>query len=163
MTAPTLPHQFVPLASGYSCDDPGGVMRTDVAGGAPRYALEWDRGTQRFIVTLMLDAAAFSVWCAFYHHLIRKGSLPFNMLLDSGFGTSPHLVNIVPGSYSAARTGGNHTAVSMVVETEGQAYGMTAADAQIMLDLYTLSGDSTSLLLDLIARFATVDSLALDF
>lgn len=158
---PTMPNDLKPVVAGYQFDEPGGVMRTDVAGGAPRYALDWDRGTQRFQVTLILDALQFSVWTAFYHWQIAKGAISFDMQLDSGFGVSPHSVNIMPGSYSAARTSGIMMVVSFVAEAESQVYAMTAADATALVDFYNLSGVHGFELLARIAQFANVDTLVL--
>lgn len=158
---PTMPNGLKPVVGGYQFDEPGGVMRTDVAGGAPRYALDWDRGTQRFQVTLILDALQFSVWTAFYHWQIAKGSIAFTMQLDSGFGTSPHSVNIMPGSYSAARTGGIMTVVTFVAEAESQVYTMTAADGVGLVDVYNEYGTGTAELMARIAQFANVDTLVL--
>ena len=47
---PTLPSALKPVVDGYSMDDPGGVMRTEVTGGFSRYALDFDRikGSNRF-------------------------------------------------------------------------------------------------------------------
>jgi hypothetical protein len=159
----TIPNGLKPVVSGYEIDEPGGVMRTEVAGGAARYALDWDRGPQRFQCTLILEALQFSVWSAFYHHVIKKGALAFDMQLDSGFGPSPHSVNIMPGSYSAARTGGIMWAVSFVVEAESQVYAMTAADAAALIDFYNVNGAYSDALLARIARFANYDSNVLNF
>jgi hypothetical protein len=159
----TLPAGLKPVVDGYAFDDPGGVMRTDVAGGAPRYALDWDRGTQRFSVTLILDANQFSIWTLFYHRVIAKGSISFDMPLDSGFGVQPHTVNIIPGSYSAARTSGIMTVVSFVAEAENPVYGMSNLDVTAIMDAYGLYGNQTTALLDTITRFANHDLLALNF
>jgi hypothetical protein len=158
---PTLPRDLYPEAAGYQFDEPGGVLRTEVAGGAPRFALDWARGTQRFQVTIICDALQFSVWSTFYNWAIAKGSIAFDMPLDSGFGVAPHSVNIVPGSYSAARTGGVMTVVSFVAEAESQVYAMGAADAVALLALYEEYGDASTELLERLARFATVDTLVL--
>jgi hypothetical protein len=123
---PTLPTGFVPIASAYSYSGPGGVSRAEVAGGAARYSLDYDKGVQQFSVTLVLDKSEFSVWTAFYFHLIRKGAVSFSMPLDSGFGNQLHSCNIVPGSYSAIATDGIAYAVSFVVETVCTAYALTA-------------------------------------
>lgn len=163
MANPVIPNGIKPVVSNYSMDDPGGVIRTDVAGGAPRYALDWDRGVQRFNITLVLDALQFSVWSAFYHHTIRKGAITFDMPIDSCFGTSPHPVNIVPGSYSAARTSGVMMVVSFVVEAENQVYQMGASDASNMIDLYNAYGAYTTSLLDRLARFSNVETNVLAF
>ena len=41
---PTIPNGFVPVVSqGYNPTGPGGIKRTEVGGGMPRYALDWDR------------------------------------------------------------------------------------------------------------------------
>jgi hypothetical protein len=158
---PTLPNGFKPTVAAYSHDGPGGVLRTEVAGGAARYALEYDRGLQKFNVTLILNKTQFSVWVAFFIHIIKKGAITFNMPLDSGFGTELHACNIMPGSYSASRTGGIAMAVSFVVEAENKAYDMSAADAQALIDVYNASGSDAGALLARIARFATVDTLVL--
>jgi hypothetical protein len=163
MTNPVLPSGLKPVVDGYSMDDPGGVMRTDVAGGAARYALDWDRGPQRFNITLILDEMQFSVWTAFYHHIIRKGAITFDMTMDSGFGMQPHPVNIVPGSYSAARTSGIMMVVSFVAETENKAYEITAADAAGLVDVYNSYGAYSHAVLQRLATFALVDTNVLDF
>ncbi len=155
---PTLPNGFVPSSSSYSFDEPGGVMRTDVDGGMPRYALDWDRGVQRFKITLVLDLMEFSVWTAFYHFQIAKGAIAFDMPLDSGFGVELHTVNIKPGSYSAARTGGALMVVSFIAETENHVYLMDSVGAGRLVDLFNTYGDQSNLLLARIARFATVES-----
>jgi hypothetical protein len=158
-----MPNGFTPTVAAYSMDDPGGVLRTEVAGGAARYGLDWDRGTQRYQVTLILDALMFSVWTAFYHHIIKKGAITFDMRLDSGFGTEPHPVNIMPGSYSVARTGGTAVVVSFVVEAENKVYEMSAADAAGMVDVYNAYGAGSHALLQRLATFALVDTNVLDF
>jgi len=158
---PVLPRDLNPVASGYQFDEPGGVLRTEVSGGAPRYGLDWARGTQRFQVTIICDALKFSVWSVFYNWAIAKGSIAFDMPLDSGFGVAAHSVNIVPGSYSAARTGGVMTVVSFVAEAESQVYAMGAADAVALLALYDEYGAYSAALLERLALFATIDTLVL--
>lgn len=160
---PTIPNGFVPNVSSYSHDDPGGVMRTEVDGGAARFGLDWDRGTQRYSVTILMDLIKYSVWTAFYHHVIRKGSIAFDMELDTGFGASYHSVNIMPGSYSGVRTGGNCMVVAFVVEAETQAYDMSGAEAAAYVDLYNGGALESGDLFARLARFATVDTLVLDF
>jgi hypothetical protein len=160
---PTLPNGFKPTVATYSFDGPGGVMRTEVAGGAPRYGMAYDRGAQRYSVTLMLDKLKFSIWVAFYHHIIKKGAITFDMPLDSGFGTDTHAVNIVPGSYSATRTGGIVTVVTFTVEAESNVYDITAADASSLIDLYNSAGAGADALLEQIEQFANIDSNVLDF
>lgn len=159
----SIPKGMVPIVSSYSNDGPGGVVRTDVAGGAPRYGLDWDRGTQQFRVTLILDALKYSAWSMFYHHIIKKGSLSFEMTLDSGMGCMPHLVNIVPGSYTATRTVGILTAVAFVVEAEATAYSYTGDDAQSLVDMYDQYTAGVFAFMDRLAKFANVDSVVLDF
>ena len=160
---PTLPAGLTPTVAAYSHGGPGGVMRTEVSGGAARYALDYGRGTQQFNVTLILDKLKFSVWTAFFHHIILKGALTFDMPLDSGFGTEAHAVNIVPGTYSASRTGGTAMVVAFVVEAESKVYDMTAVDAAALIDVYLIYGDDSNKLLDRLAQFANVDTNALDF
>ena len=163
MPNPVLPSFMKPIVAAYSHGGPGGVMRTEVAGGAPRYALDYDRGLQQFQVTLILDKLQFSVWTAFYHQIIKKGAITFDMPLDSGFGTQLHACNITPDSYQASRTGGIAMAVSFVVEAESKAYDMTAAEALDLVSMYNTYGAGTNALLARINQFANVDSNALTF
>lgn len=163
MPNPVMPVGFTPTVANFSLDEPGGVARTEVAGGAARYALAWDRGPQRFQVTLVLDGVKFSVWTAFYHHIIKKGAITFDMRLDSGFGPDTHAVNIIPGSYSATRTNGTVMVVSFVVEAENQVYNMTAADAADLVDFYNSTGGDSVAVLKRIEQYATVDTTVLDF
>lgn len=160
---PTMPSGLKPTVSAYSHGAPGGVMRTDVAGGAARYGLDWDRGTQQFNVTLILDKLKFSVWTAFFHQLIKKGAITFDMPLDSGFGTAMHACNIVPGSYNASRTGGTVMVVAFVVEAESQANDLSPADAQALLDFYEIYTEESDALLRRLALFALTDTLVLAF
>lgn len=160
---PTMPNGLKPVVSGYALDDPGGVSRTDVAGGLPRYALDWDRGAQRYNVTLLLDELKFGVWTAFYHHVIKKGSISFDMQLDSGLGVAQHSVNIVPGSYSASRGNGQLMVVSFVAEAENQVYSMSATDGANLVAFYNTYGAGYGAFLDALAQFANVDSDVLDF
>lgn len=160
---PTLPSGLKPVVAGYQFDEPGGVLRTEVAGGAARYALDWDRGPQRFSITLILDALQFGIWTAFYHHSIKKGAITFTMPIDSGFGISPHDCNIMPGSYTAARTSGIMMVVNFVVEAENQVYEMTAAEAESLIAIYAIYGAYSPSLLAAIQQFALTDSLVLDF
>jgi hypothetical protein len=152
---------IVPIVSGYSVGDPAGVARDEVPGGQAGYALEYARGLSRFSVTLILTAAQFALWSVYYARIVKKGSIAFDMPLDSGFGVSPHQVNIIPGSYSAARTGGINWVATFAVEAEPQAYLMSDADAAAMIDLYNGIGVSTDALLARIAQFVLVDTLVL--
>lgn len=158
-TTPAIPREMSPVVEGYSFSGPGGGHRTDIAGGAPRTALAWDRGCQQFGVTLLLDAERFAVWTAFFHHVAKKGAVAFEMPLDSGFGVQTHLVNVVPGSYSATRRDGWRV-VSFDVEAESTVYDMSAADAAALVDLYDAFGPGISDLLARIALFSNVETTA---
>jgi len=158
---PTLPAGFIPITASYQGDEPGGVVRTDVAGGAPRYAMDWDRGTQRYHVTLILNDNQFALWTLFYAWQIGKGSVAFSMTIDSGLGPNPHMVNIMPGSYNAMRTDGNISSVTFVAETEADVYAITAAQAQAMFDAYSTYGNNSKRFFDRLAKFANSDTLVL--
>lgn len=160
---PTLPPGLTPTVAAYSHNGPGGVLRTEVAGGAARYGVQYGRGTQQFNVTLILDKLKFSVWTAFYHHIIQKGAVTFDMPLDSGFGTELHAVNIVPDTYTATRTGGIAMIVAFVVEAENKVYQMSAAEAAGLIDVYTIYGDDSLRLLDRLNQFANSDTNVMDF
>lgn len=162
MTTPRIPTGFKPLIAPYGADSAGGVDRTPVDGGAPRYALAFDRGVQRFQVSMLLSAAAFSVWTTFYHRRIGKGSITFEMPIDSGFGMDFHRGNIVPESYAESRNG-PYTIVAFTFEAEPQIYDLTDADSDAVLALWEVYGEATDELLDRLAKFATVDTLVLDF
>ena len=158
---PTLPNGFMPVVSGYRFDEPGGVMRTEVAGGAARYAMEWDRGLQRFQVTLFLDETQTAVWTMFYHLQISKGAIAFTMPIDAGLGTSPHLVNIVPGSYNASRSDGMMTTIQFVAEAENEVYAISPADGAAYIAFYNQYGSDSKATADRIAQFANQDTLVL--
>lgn len=160
---PTIPTGLKPVVEGYSIGSPDGVMRGEVGGGMPRYAREWDRGVQPFRVTMVLDAVKFSVWTVFFHHVVKKGSIAFDMDLDSGFGVMTHSVNIMPGTYGAVPTGGNEVwTVSFMVEAESAAYGMTAADAQALIDLHEEFGGGLQSLLNAIDLFANQHTMVIE-
>lgn len=158
---PALLTGLTPIASGYSCTDPGGVMLTEVDGGFGRVSRSWDRGTQRYKVSMQMDDAMFSQWITFYHLTIKKGAIAFTMPLDTGFGVSDHSVNIIPGSYSASLSNVTVHLVSFVVEAVSQAYDMTYAEAVDLIDIYETYLTGTDALLARIAQFATVDTLVL--
>lgn len=161
MTIPAIPADFIPQSNSYKIDAPGGVMRTEVAGGAPRYALDYDRGTQRFNVNLILSAFQFQVWSAFFHYTIKKGAITFSMKLDSGTGLVDHNCNIVPGSYSAASMGTGIMSITFMTEAESAVYSLGSDGAQALVDSYAIAGSGTPALLARIAKFATVDTLVL--
>ena len=161
MPNPVIPSFIKPTVAAYSHGAPGGVMRTDVAGGAPRYGLDYDRGTQQYNVTFVLDQGQFSVWTLFFMRTIKKGALTFDMPLDSGFGTEVHACNIVPESYQVSRTGGIAMVVSFVIEAESKAYDWSDGEMSALFAIYELYGRDTDDLLARINQFANVDSLAL--
>nr|WP_315471765.1 hypothetical protein [uncultured Rhodoferax sp.] len=138
-------------------------MRTEVAGGAPRYAMDYDRGPQQFNVTMILDAEQMMTWTLFYHHVIKKGAISFTMELDSGMGHTPHACNILPGSYNMNRVGWQHSSISFVVEAEATAYSVTTADAIAFVEFKDAYGDGGSEYLGFIGQFATVDSTVLGY
>lgn len=158
-----IPSGFEPVVQGYGFKGPGGVKRTMVAGGLPRYALDWDRGSSEFNVALVMTAAKFAVWTAFYHLIIKKGSITFTMPLDSGLGLQDHDCNILPDSYMATRTNGPITTVTFSVDATPRIYETTAAEAQELIDFWNSYGESGSSLLAAIAYFATVGSNALAY
>lgn len=123
-----LPQGMAPIVSGYSQGAPGGVQRTDIAGGSARYSRSWDRGTQQHACRLILDKLQYSVWTAFYLYAIAKGAIPFAMPLDSGLGLLLHVVNLVPGSYSVSHEGGTVVFVDFTVETTSGAYSLSDAE-----------------------------------
>lgn len=162
MTMPSIPNGLRPLVAAYSGTGTEGAERNAVEGGPARYALAYDRGMQMFNVALSLTPAAYSVWNVFYHRVIMKGTITFLMEIDAGFGCEDLPVNIVPGSYNLTRVGLD-TVVSFQVETENPAYALSDADVNALIDLYNTAGEDSDDLLARIARFATVDTLVLDF
>lgn len=164
MTTPRIPRGMVPLVSGYAAGPTPGVQRTGIEGGPARYALAYDRGMQTYAVALKLSTLQFSVWNVFYHRAILKGAVSFALPMDSGHGVSDHVGNMLPDTYSATRLQGNRFyLVSFQFEVENQAYEMTDADAEALLEVYETYGDETDALLRRLARFALVDTLVLDF
>lgn len=162
MPNPVLPASFLPVVEGYSFNSPQGVQRTEVMGGMPRYAMQYDRGVQEFRITMVMNPDKFAIWNLFFLRVIKKGAISFEMQLDSGFGVSPHTCNIVPGSYNANLVGGSFYSITFSVEAESSAYKISESEAQLILALYTLYGDRYDEVILGITRFATIDSLVLD-
>lgn len=158
MANPVIPAGMKPVVTGYQIGAAGGVIRTPVGGGRPRYALDWDRGVQQFQVTLILNAAQFSIWSVFYHRVIKKGAITFDMMLDSGLGPMTHAVNIVPDTYSVVRVGGSLSSVSFVVEAESSVYSLSDDDVELMFELHNLYGERLNRLFPRIEQFANVDT-----
>lgn len=161
---PTMPTGIVPVTSpgGYSHGGPGGALRTEVEGGANRYALAFERGPQPFQVTLVCDPSQYQMWSLFYLVVTKKGTITFDMPLDSGNGVQPHAVNIVPGTYQATNTNGSTWIVGFTVEAESRIYDFDDDSAELILDYYN-NGESLSELLAALNQFANYDSNVLDF
>lgn len=159
----TIPKGIVPLVTPFTHGAPGGALRTEVAGGAPRYGLDYDRGVQQYQVTILLDKFQYTVWQLFFQRVTALGTLTFEMELDSGFGCQPHQVNIVPGTYNVSVTGGgSHLVATFTAEAESTIYDLTDEEVAALLAYYDAYGDDRTLI-DRIAKFANVDSLVLDF
>lgn len=156
-----FPRSFCPLVADYNGGDMGGVSQTDVEGGSPRFALEYDRGVQPFTVSLALDAQKYHIWTLFYHRIIKRGAIPFDMPLDTGNGAEPHTVNIVKDSYSESRTR-RHRFITFTVLAEPKAYDVSMEDAQAEIDLWNEYGNSLASMLDRLAIFANEDVLVLN-
>jgi hypothetical protein len=162
MPTPSIPSAFKPVAQGYNVGSPDGVRMSEVGGGLPRIAMEWDRGQQRFQVGMVMSSTKFTVWSIFFHRVIRNGSLQFLMPLDSGQGLQDHTCIMVPGSYSAVPVSGSKLwSVGFSVTAQAQVYDMSDADVQAVLDLWEAAGEGSAALLERIAQFATVDTLVL--
>lgn len=161
MPNPVLPASFLPVVEGYGFNSPGGVQRTEVIGGMPRYAMQYDRGVQEFKITMVMKPDRFSIWNLFFLRVIKKGSISFDMQLDSGFGVETHTCNILPGSYNANLVNGSFYSISFSVEAESSAYKFSTEEAQLMLDLYALYGDNYDDVLNRLAKFANEDTLVL--
>lgn len=140
-----IPRGIKAVVEGYSIGAPGGVERTPVAGGMPRVGLQWERGLDQVQVTLQLTPEQLSIWVPFFHHVIKKGTVAFDMPLDTGFGIGTHSVRIVPGSYSGPRRDGQITTVNFMAEVESAAYGITEAAAISLVDAWngTTAGAGT--------------------
>lgn len=157
---PSIPRGLEPVTQGYSYEAPEGVIASDVSGPTTSYARQIEQGPQLFRVTMVMDATKFEAWTAFFHHIIKKGSQSFTMLLDSGLGLQDHTVDILPGTYSVTKNGAVNI-VSFGVEAESSVYGMTAAEAESLIVLYEEYRSGLSALLDRIAVFANSDTLVL--
>lgn len=162
MTAINLPRDLYPVTSpsGYSHGSAGGVNRTEVEGGFNRYALSYDRGVQLFNVALACTATHYQIWTLFFYNIIKKGSLSFNMPLDSGAGLQQHEVNIIPQSVNVAETDGNNFVVTFQVEAEPKIYDFTEEGAAAIIAIWNAGADITELF-DAIAEFTLEDTLVL--
>lgn len=139
-----LPSGFCPIISNYQGAGPGGVFRSEVEGGYPRYALSWDGGVMQFTLTLRLSTEELEVWTHFYR-VVKKGAEQFILPLDSGLGMSDHLANIVPDSYSTARNG-TFTDVSFTVDVEPEVYKYTEEESLEVLAAWELQYSMPNLL-----------------
>jgi len=162
MTAINLPRDLYPVTSpsGYSHGSAGGVSRTEVEGGFNRYALSYDRGVQLFNVALACTASHYQIWTLFFYNIIKKGSLSFNMPLDSGAGLQQHEVNIIPQSVNVAETDGNNFVVTFQVEADSSAYDFDDEATETVLAIWETSGDVGELI-DRLAEFTLEDTLVL--
>lgn len=159
MTTPSMPLGFNAIISDYGFSGPGGVVQSEMAGGSPRTALAWDRGSQRFGVTIICEPARFSVLALWHAHVIRKGAISFNMHLDSGLGFASHLCTMVAGSWQVNRQDLFY-AVAFAVDAEPQTYLLTEAEALAVISVHDMAhsqGTSSDALLDRLADFAIVD------
>ena len=161
MPNPVLPASFLPIVEGYSFNSPQGVYRTEVQGGMSRYAMQYDRGTQEFKVTMIMNPNKFVIWNLFFLRVIKKGSVSFDMQLDSGFGVSTHTCNIIPGSYNANLVNGAFYSITFSVEAESQAFNFSTEEAEMMMSLYSLYGTGYDDLLIRLGLFANEDTLVL--
>lgn len=159
---PTLPRDLYPISSpsGYSHGTPGGVNRTEVEGGFNRYAMSYDRGVQTFNVAMACTAGHYQIWILFYHNVIKKGALSFDMPLDSGSGLQTHSVNILPGSVSVNETDGNNFIVTFQVEAESSAYAFDDEATETILAIWE-EGSDVGDLFDAIAEFVLTGTLVL--
>jgi hypothetical protein len=165
MTTPSIPAGLQPnVVGGLSYGAPGGVVRSSVGGGFPRYGMEWDGGTQIFRVTILCTSGIqFSIWTAFFLRTVKKGALPFGLPLDSGFGKAEHVGYIVPGTYQVDRTVADCVAIAFDFETESQGLLLDEDAAQTLVDLYELYGEDMLRLFGRLATFANFDTTVLDF
>ncbi len=131
-----LPSGFCPIISAYSGSGPGGVSRTEIEGGYPRYALAWDGGVMQIALTLRLTEEEMAVWSHFFK-MIRKGAEQFVCPIDTGLGMNDHLVNIVPDSYSTNRVGLG-TDVSFTVDVEPEVYQFSDEESLEILAAWEL-------------------------
>lgn len=161
MPNPVLPASFLPIVEGYSFNSPQGVYRTEVQGGMARYAMQYDRGTQEFKVTMIMNPDKFIIWNLFFLRVIKKGSISFEMQLDSGFGVSPHTCNILPGTYNANLVNGTFYSITFSVEAESKAFDYEMESVNSIVDLYSVYGESCDGVILRIAKFANEDTLVL--
>lgn len=161
MSNPVLPSSFLPVVEGYSFNSPGGVRRTEVHGGMSRYAMQYDRGVQEFKITMVMNPDKFVIWNLFYLRIIKKGSISFEMQLDSGFGVATHVCNILPGSYNANLVNGSFYSITFSVEAESKAFDYEIEDVETIMDLYELYGTEYDNLIYRLAAFANKDTLVL--
>jgi hypothetical protein len=162
LTALTIPLGLSPVVSGYGHGSIAGSMRGDVAGSFGEFGQDWMGGPQDFTCTLILTPAQMLLWTIWFYRVIRKGGLSFDMPLDSGLGLVPHLVTILPGTYTVTRNG-EISIVSFSVEAESTLYTLGRTGAESLIAIYAENGSETPALLARLAKFATVDSLVLDF
>lgn len=159
---PTMPNGLYPVSSpgSYSHGGPGGVSRTEAEGGFPRYAQSFQRGPQRFSVTIPATEDEYGIWVLFFTHILKNGTLTFDMPLQSGFGLQQHSGNIIPDTHQITETDGHNYVISFQFEAESKAFEYDPDTAALIIDYYN-NGEDLGALLDRLAIFANQDVLVL--
>ncbi len=162
MPNPRIPAGLKPTATSYSSDSASGAMRTDVAGGMPRYGLAWERGSQTVNLTFLFTPLQMQIWMQFFQRVIALGTITFTIPLDTGYGVQDHECNIVPQTYQQSRNGPTW-AVVFQAETVSRGYDWSTAETEALFALYEIYGEGAGQLLVDLAQYATIDSNVLDF
>jgi hypothetical protein len=158
VATPRVPTGFRPSIQNYGYGPTTGRFLTQVGGALPRTGRRWRRGTAVYNVTMVLTRLKLNVWTAFYFGIIDEGAVQFFLPLDTqGGDMTDHLCVMTPDSYRVEMASGQLMwNVRFDVVAEPPMVDITTDDAQNIIDLWELYGDSTERILDGFTHLSTV-------
>lgn len=104
---------LTPLRSSYSVTDGAEVIRTDVAGGKPRYRRDIMGAASAVDVEWLVSRAEYDYLRAFYKSVVTEGSRWFfvDLILDEQTLTE-HEAMFIPGSMALSNVAGGYCTVT---------------------------------------------------
>ena len=108
-----------PDQENYGVTKAANTITTEVAGGAPRYRLNFLNGTYTVSVLWRTDSAGFTFLNNFFNIACQSGSLPFliDLYMDKGELTE-HTARFVPGTFALSAQRGMSFEVSAQLDVE---------------------------------------------
>lgn len=108
-----------PAQTGYTTRDPYGAVVTNIPGGFSAIATDHLSGIYEVTATYQLDALQYLYWGAFYHTVLKEGSMPFRAELSLDTPLIQEYVCQIVGQPSKPRfLGSGYTEVTLQLEAE---------------------------------------------